>query len=212
MTAKNIEPMQKTERFWDRLADQFDNAEKGFEQPPVDRVRKYLRNSDVVLDYGCATGTVAIEIAPAVKAVIGIDISSKMIEAANTKKAHSKFTNVEFKQSTIFDPQLSRDSFDVLLAFNILHLIDDLPAAMQRINELMKPGGLMISVTSCAGEKKSILNGMLSLLIKLGIIPRMNFFTIPELKATITLGDLQIIEAEQLEHGVANMFIVSKKS
>ncbi|HMB45984.1 MAG TPA: class I SAM-dependent methyltransferase [Candidatus Methanoperedens sp.] len=44
----------------------------------VEKAKKHLKVGDIVLDCGCATGTVAIEIADNVKKVHGIDISSKM--------------------------------------------------------------------------------------------------------------------------------------
>ena len=49
--------------------------------------RRHLDPGDVVLDYGCGTGTVAFEIADAAKKVHGIDVSSKMIDLAKRKTA-----------------------------------------------------------------------------------------------------------------------------
>ncbi|MDD8013122.1 MAG: class I SAM-dependent methyltransferase, partial [Acidobacteriota bacterium] len=80
--------MSKAEKFWDGLADKFDARDKNFEKThskTIENTRKYLNAGDIVLDYGCATGTAAIEIAGNVQAVYGIDISSKMIEAAKRK-------------------------------------------------------------------------------------------------------------------------------
>ena len=43
------------------------------------KTRPYLKATDTVLDYGCAKGSVDLKLAAAVKAIHGIDISSKMI-------------------------------------------------------------------------------------------------------------------------------------
>ena len=60
-------------------------------------------------------------------------------------------------------------TFDGILAFYILHLLEDSQMVIQRINELLKPGGLIISVTPCMG-KKPFLNGIFSIFSKLGFI------------------------------------------
>ncbi len=206
--------MNKSEKFWDKMAGQFDKRAKYFEQPPVEKSKKYLNGSYIVLDYGCATGTVTSEISDSVKEIYGIDISSKMIDVAKRKANEHKNKNTYFAQSTIFDERFKRESFDVILAFHILHFPEDTQKVMQRINELLKPGGLIISVTACMGEKTfiNILQFLFfSPLIKLGIIPYMRFFKMSELEDSITNANFQIVEAENLNHSPTNYFIVAKK-
>ena len=72
------------------MAKQFDKRAKHFEQPPVEKTKQYLNVSDIVLDYGCATGTITNEIADNVKEIQGIDISSKMIDATRRKAGERK--------------------------------------------------------------------------------------------------------------------------
>jgi 2-polyprenyl-3-methyl-5-hydroxy-6-metoxy-1,4-benzoquinol methylase len=133
-----------------------------------------------------------------VKEIHGIDISSKMIEAAKGKADERKIENIDFAQATIFDERYRRESFDVILALNIMHLVEDTQKVMQRINELLKPGGLIISSTACLGEKKTFLSILLSipifLLIKIGIPPYLRSFKIPELEDSITKENFQIVE------------------
>jgi 2-polyprenyl-3-methyl-5-hydroxy-6-metoxy-1,4-benzoquinol methylase len=61
--------------------------------------------------------------------------------------------NVDFAQTNLFDERYTKESFDVILAFNILHFLEDHRQALQRITELLKPGGLCISLTPCLREK-----------------------------------------------------------
>lgn len=126
------------------------------------------------------------------KEIQGIDISSRMIDAAKTKADERKIENIDFRQTAIFDESYKRESFDVILAFNILHFFEDTLKVMQRINELLKPGGLIIIATACMGEK-TFLNTLqfllFSPLIKLGIVPYMRFFKMSELKDSISNGN-----------------------
>ena len=146
----------KAEKFWDRLARTWGRPAEEPEQTDTSvlaKTRPYLKATDTVLDYGCAKGSVDLRLAAAVRAIHGIDISSNMIAAAREAADARQAANVSFAKATIFDESLERESFDVVLAFAIFHLLEDAPKAMRRIDELLKPGGLLISVTPCLGEK-----------------------------------------------------------
>ena len=104
--------MNKSEKFWDKIANYYDQVEKKDDQITIkiiEKTRNRLKISDNVLDYGCGTGTAAIEIAASVKTVNGIDISSRMIEAAKEKTVERKVKNIDFAQTTIFDEKLKKD-------------------------------------------------------------------------------------------------------
>ena len=211
---ENNQQIKKSEKFWDMISNDFDKQTKRFEQmyiKTVENAKKYLNSSAIVLDYGCGTGTVAIKIADNVKKIHGIDISSKMIDAAKRKASERKIENIDFAQATIFDERYKRESFDVILACNVLHCLEDAQKAMNRMNELLKPGGLVISVTPCSGEKKSLINFLLILLIKTGILPYVRFFKISELEDSIANGNFQIVETESLHTKEKHYFIVAKK-
>ena len=105
---------------------------------------------------------------------------------------------------------MKKESFNVILAFNILHYIEDIPEVMLRINDLLKPGGLFISATACLGERKTFLSMMMFFLTKIGVVPRMNFFRISELENLITNGNFAIVDRERLSR-LPDCFIVSKK-
>ena len=209
--------MNKTEKFWDRLAGNFDQESDDSAQPynkTIEKTKKYLNAGDIVMDYGCATGGSSLQIAGYVKEVHGVDISSKMIAAATSKAAGCNLENVEFSKTTIFDERYQQGSFDVILAFNILHLLEDTPVVLQRITQLLKPGGVMISETACLREKAlldRLIFLLLTLVTKIGIIPYVKFFSTSELEDSITKGGLRIIETDRLTNSPMSYFIVAKK-
>ena len=58
--------MNKSEKFWDKMSKTHYKNEMRFEQTPIktlENIKKYLNVSDIVLDYGYATGTKAFELA-----------------------------------------------------------------------------------------------------------------------------------------------------
>ena len=217
ITHVNQPQVKKSEMIWDMLSTNMDRYAqneglKKFEASRDEKLKKYLQSTDIVLDYGCGTGTIALKFADTVKAIHGIDTAGKMIEAAQRKAAERQIENMDFAQSTIFDERLKNESFDVVLAWGILHLVDDRQNVIKRINELLKPGGLLISATECLGEKKSAITSLLSLLMKIGIFPiALKFFTVSELEDTITRANFQIVQAEIMADNPVSCFIAAKK-
>jgi 2-polyprenyl-3-methyl-5-hydroxy-6-metoxy-1,4-benzoquinol methylase len=209
----------KSEKMWNQLAKNWDTPGVSLGENDlkiIERTKKYLDASSVALDYGCATGSIAIEIANMAKEVRGIDISSNMIEIARGKVNERGIKNIAFTKATIFDESLGKESFDLILAFSVLHLVEDSAQAMYRINELLKPGGIFISATPCLGEKtflSALLNIPIFLLSTMGILPRINFFSVSSLATCIANGNFQIIENENLSvHPITECLSVARKT
>lgn len=205
--------MTKSEKFWDKSAYNFfleGEKEKQSYINIIDRIKKYLKTSDIVLDLGCGPGLISNEIADYVKFIYAIDISSKMIEIAKINADYRKIQNIDYAYTTIFDDKYKNGSFDIILAFSILHLLEDNQKTMQHINDLLKPGGLIISVTPCIGEKL-FLNISISLLSFIGKIPKIKSFKANELKESISNRNFEIIENDRMPDGIIEYIIVAKR-
>jgi ubiquinone/menaquinone biosynthesis C-methylase UbiE len=212
--------MNKTQIFWDKQAKKFDNSEKQFEhasQEIIARTKEYLNANDNVLDFGCATGTKTLELAGAIKHIHGLDISAEMISEAIKKKNKVNIKNVSFSQGTIFNNDLKKSSFDKIIAYEIIHLMEDSEKVIQRIHELLKPGGLFISTTACFKDKmdlKTRLEFTLYRFMKrLGIFPlHLNMFNSSDIEQLINKHNFNIVKAEILFfNGMTISFIVAEK-
>ena len=56
--------MNKSEEFWDKASKNYDKTEERFEyihSKSRGNTKKYLKGSDIVLDYGCGTGTTSCD-------------------------------------------------------------------------------------------------------------------------------------------------------
>lgn len=211
--------MNKSEEFWDKASKNYDKTEERFEyihRKSRENTKKHLKSSNIVLDYGCGTGTVSCEFANQVKEIHAIDISSKMIGIAKEKAVASKIENVNFEKADIFDKRYEKESFNMILAFNMLHTVPNPHDVMQRINELLKPEGLFISVTPCLRQKMSFLVNvqiqLVRILCKFGIIPipirRLKSAELDDLIASV---DFQTIESEEIFKGASSYFLAAKK-
>lgn len=211
--------MSKSKKFWDSASKNYDKTEERFEyihQKSRENAKKHLESSNVVLDYGCGTGTTACEIANNVKEIYAIDISPKMIEISKGKATEKNIENVTFAEGDIFDEKLKKKSFDRILAFNMLHTIPNPEKAVQRINELLKPDGLFISITPCLGDKLSFLVGLqirlVQIMCKIGIIPvPIRRIKSSELDDLIANGNFQTVDTEKIYKGASSYFMAAKK-
>ena len=173
----------KSEKMWNQLAKNWDTPGVSLGENDlkiIEMTKKYLNPSSVVLDYGCATGSIALEIAGMAKEVHGIDISSNMIEIAKSKADERNIKNIGFARAAIFDESLKEGIFDVILSLSILHLVENPTQVVDRINQLLKPGGVFISVTPCLGEKAFVsvlMNIPIFFLSKMGLIPSIIFIS-----------------------------------
>ena len=185
----------KKEKFWNWLAKNYDD-EVG--EQTVELTKKYLGKSDTVLDYGCARGAYTIALAGDVNEIRGIDISPKMIEIAE-----SNSNDISFEKATIFD---INEKYDVVLAFNLLHLLEDTERIIQKIDEILKPGGRFISVTTCMKEK--LLLRIAGFFINIFGVLYVRMFKISELKKMISIR-FNIVETEKFSPH--HILIVAKK-
>ena len=211
--------MKKAARFWDKAAEKYDKAEKRFE--PVhsnilQHTKKYLHENDIVLDYGCATGSKVFELAGSVKEIYGIDISSKMIEKAEKRLIDKNAANISFSQADIFDKKIMKSFYSVITAFAVLHLIENSHEVIHRTAELLKPGGLFLSATPCFKEKMDLSNKLqmplYSILSKTGIIPiKLNRFKFSDLENLLSNENYEIMETEKYFHEMSSYFIAARK-
>ncbi len=154
-----------------------------------------------VLDIGCGTGTQCGDIADSVNRVTGIDISGKLLAIAEKRMAERNLDNVGFLQTSVFDERLEPSSYDVVMAFFVLHFFEDIDAVFERVHELLEPGGIFISETACLGDKNRFMGGLLQFAGRLGFLPAINLLTTQQLEQSLKNTGFQIIEKTRFSEG-----------
>ena len=211
--------MDKSEEFWDKASQNYDATEERFEvihSKAREKTAEHLKTTDMVLDYGCGTGTKSCELASFVSNILAIDISAEMIQLAEAKGSANAIENVRFEQATIFDETLKKESFDVVMAFNMLHTIPNPQSIIKRIHQLLKPGGRFISVTPCMAEKKSLLVSLqinlFRIMSKIGLVPiAFEFYRISDVDRLVGAGGFQTVESENIFAGATSYFVAARK-
>ena len=177
----------------------------------LDHTYKYLHSSDRVLDFACATGMYALEIASQVKDVWAIDFSGEMIKFAKNNAAKRGLTNVQFIQAEITDTQLKGLTFSAILAFNILHLVEDPLMTLSNIKDLLQPDGIFLSATPCLSKGGSLQELLIKCGSSLGIVPAVHNFNADELEALISDAQFDLIESYIFSDQMSTIFIASRK-
>jgi 2-polyprenyl-3-methyl-5-hydroxy-6-metoxy-1,4-benzoquinol methylase len=177
----------------------------------IEKLKSYLSAEDHVLDIGCGTGTQCGDLSSNVKQVTGIDISSKLLTIAEQRKAERKIENVEFIQTTVFDERFMPGSFDVVMAFYVLHFFDDIDEVIRHIHGLLKPDGLFISETACMGEKGRIMGELVRLGGKLGLLPLINLLTTRQIEQALERAGFSIVEKTRFSESNGEYTLIAKK-
>ena len=166
-----------------------------------------------MLDIGCGTGTQCGDLAGNVKQVIGIDISSKLLAIAEQRKAERKLDNIVFIKTSLYDERLNVAGFDVVMAFFVLHFLENTDAVFKRIHDLLKPGGLFISETACLGEKSKIAGKLVQFTGNLGLLPKINLLTTRQLEQALAKSGFQVVDKIKFsENSDAEYTLFAKKA
>ena len=190
--------LQDNARFWDRAASKYAAdpiADPGGYERTLDAVRRHLRSSDLALEFGCGTGTTALHLAASVERIIATDLSAEMIAIAREKATARGIENVTFEVGTFAGAPWPAATFDVVLAFNVLHLVLPLPDALSAAYRLLGPGGVFISKTPCLKLMNPAIRALVPLMRLVGRAPStVAFFTADELEAAFVTAGFEIVE------------------
>jgi len=203
-------------KFWDRAARKYAASPiadmEGYERT-LEETRRYLKSGDSVLEIGCGTGTTALRLAPSVARYHATDVSSEMIAIAREKAAAEGRQNVTFETSTIDGLDAPEASFDAVLGFNILHLVNGRDRAYRAAQRLLKSGGVFISKTPILKEFNPLFRVAVPLMQAVGQAPYVAFLSAEELEREIAATGFEIVE--RARHGSGRkdrrVFLVARK-
>ena len=201
-----------SEFFWDQRSKKYDEAiqqHDGLYDQTLAEAKAYLSKSDLVLDFGCASGEVALDLAPHVAYVYGVDSSAKMVELAQQKAVDRQIENVSFQRA---DRPPTDQQITAVVAFNVLHLVDDISQTLAQLYEVLPVGGLLISQTPCLGDWGWLLRSLINLAQRFGLAPAVLNLTAKKLEAVFTRSNFEIIEIKVWDEKNKIQSIVVRKS
>ena len=132
--------------FWNRTAFAYDAAtrsgDKGL-QEAASYVASFAHKTDVVLDAACGTGTFACALAPSVGFVAACDFAPNMVKQAQKKVTSLGLDNVACGVGDVMELNFADESFDLVVAGNVLHLLTDPGRAVRELARVTRRGGII---------------------------------------------------------------------
>lgn len=103
-----------------------------------------------VLDVGCNTGYGTMRFVPVARRVVGVDVSSRAIDAARERAIDGR---PEFLVTSGFDLPFADGSFDLVTSFQVLEHVPDPGPFLAELSRVARPGGSVILATPNAATR-----------------------------------------------------------
>ena len=103
-----------------------------------------IEPGSVVLDLGCGAGTdllIAAQMTGRGGRVVGVDMTTSMLERARASAHKMGVSNVELHESLIEELPLEDASVDVVISNGVIDLVPDKDAVFDEIDRVLRPGG-----------------------------------------------------------------------
>ncbi|MCH8140180.1 MAG: class I SAM-dependent methyltransferase [Proteobacteria bacterium] len=207
--------MAESDKFWDKTAERYAKSPVSDEatyQKKLAETQSFFTPNMRILEFGCGTGTTAVQHAPHVQHIDAIDISENMLEIGRGKAREAGVENITFTRGTLTEFNADTATLDAVLGLNVIHLLPDRQAVIAEVVRILKPGGIFVSSTVCLGHsylrfiKLAVPLGKL-----LGLMPDVFVLTEAELASEVTNAGF-VIE-RQWHHGKKGIavFMVARK-
>ena len=146
-----------TERkFWDSYAKKYDKQNQKNVSEAYNALYEMffedIAGARNLLEIGTGTGVISLKLSSLVALITAIDLSPEMLKIAKEKTEKQSVKNIDFRTGDICNLDFPDNSFDSIIASNVLHLLFEPAKALQEIKRVVKPDGTVIIPTYCHGE------------------------------------------------------------
>jgi len=120
-----------------------------------------LHPGDNVLDVCCGPGTLALDLAPYVAKVTGLDLTPAMLDQARAAQTKRAVFNVEWQEGDVYALPFMDASFSLVISGAAFHHMTDPRAAFRELVRVCRPGGrIAVRDVTPAAEKSAAYDRM----------------------------------------------------
>ncbi|MBQ5564163.1 MAG: class I SAM-dependent methyltransferase [Clostridia bacterium] len=135
--------------FWDKVAGVYDIfvriINKKTHKMLIKKTVSLFTDQDEVLECACGTGMLSAPVAGVCRHLTATDFSENMLKRA--KKNCREGDNISFTQADIMNLPFEDNSFDKVVAANVIHLLDEPMKALCELRRVCRNGGQLIIPT-----------------------------------------------------------------
>lgn len=162
--------------FWDKVAGIYDITESlngNVYKAMLRGVGQIVPKGAKVLDCAAGTGELSIAASEKAESVVCTDLSLAMLEQARKKCTKLGIKNIRFEERDIFHMADDDETYNIVMAGNVLHLIDHPEEAVKELYRVTKTGGKLILPTFVHDGART--KALIDLYKKFGFNPASDF-------------------------------------
>jgi ubiquinone/menaquinone biosynthesis C-methylase UbiE len=191
--------MNEERAYWDGIAKRYDRTMLLLGGPlpaAIARVAAKTRGAKQVLEVAAGTGLFTTAIAAGAEAVVSTDHSPAMVAALKERLRREGVANVRAEPADLFALPFAVGTFDVVVAANVLHLVDDLAGALAALRRMLRPGGTLVVPTFCHDE--TAVARITSRLLAVASFPGRRRFSVASLAQAVAAAGFEVTATERL--------------
>ncbi len=147
--------------FWDKVAGIYDIFVNVINRKTHQKLKVIVSDligtNDNVLECACGTGMLSGVIASKCRQLTATDFSEEMLKKA--EKNCAVFRNITYSQADITSLSCPDNSFDKVVAGNVIHLLDNPLTALGELNRVCRDDGMLIIPTYINKNSKGKTSG-----------------------------------------------------
>jgi ubiquinone/menaquinone biosynthesis C-methylase UbiE len=179
--------------YWERHALDYDASLRVLSRPlprMLELTVQAVRGSDSVLEVAAGTGLVTTAIAANVGRLTATDYTPAMVRVLRERAGQLGLANVTCEQADIYGLRYEPESFDAVVAANVLHLVPDLPGALAALRRMVRPSGKLVLPTFC--HDQTLLSAVVSRALALTGFPGHRRFTGSSLRGELEKHGIRV--------------------
>lgn len=184
-------------RYWDQVTPGYDQSMSliGQAMPQMVALVEAATPDDArVLEVAAGTGLVTRALARRAREVIATDYAPAMVEALAERVRAERLDAVRVEVADLYALAYEPQSFDVVVAANVLHLVPELDAAIDALAAMARPGGKLILPTFC--HDQTWRSRAVSRLMGLVGFPGQRRFALDSLQRALEARGLRVVSAQ----------------
>ncbi|OUJ75557.1 class I SAM-dependent methyltransferase [Hymenobacter crusticola] len=113
---------------------------------------------DTVLDVATGTGFTALAFAPFVQAVVGVDVSTGMLEQARQQQAAQNIDNVTWQEGAAESLPFADETFSIVTCRIAPHHFHSIPQFLSEVKRVLRPHGRFLLADTCVPDDEPEVN------------------------------------------------------
>lgn len=109
----------------------------------ADFLLPHLTPDTHLVDVGCGSGELTLELAPSVRQITGIDVDEGEVDEARRKAGLLGIVNADFRLGDAYALDLPGDQADAVFGHSVLEALDRPAEALTEMKRVLRPGGVV---------------------------------------------------------------------